>query len=167
MAPPERTPMLLFPCGHSFCRRCLETQRRKGGRNAACCPLCRVKAESIAENIPLRQLIERFVGERDALSRGEDGGDEAAAHNPEGLLDELTERISLRMRDELDRLAPRQQTDLADKIEDYLTSELCNTHTCQARGARASPLARRGTRHAAARCVCEPSSLSVCRYATR
>ena len=71
MAPPERTPMLLFPCGHSFCRRCLETQRRKGGRNAACCPLCRVKAESIAENIPLRQLIERFVGERDALSRGE------------------------------------------------------------------------------------------------
>ena len=104
-----------------------------------------------------------------ADARGEDGGDEAAAHNPEGLLDELTERISLRMRDELDRLAPRQQTDLADKIEDYLTSELCHTHTCQARGARAC-LAARAPRDAPRRramCVCEPSSLSVCRSATR
>ena len=89
-----------------------------------------------------------------ADARGEDGGDEAAAHNPEGLLDELTERISLRMRDELDRLAPRQQTDLADKIEDYLTSELCHTHTCQARGARAPRRSRAAGRATPPRDVC-------------
>ena len=84
-----------------------------------------------------------------AGARGEGGGDAAAAHDPEGLLDELTERISLRMRDELGRLAPRQQTDLADKIEDYLASELCHTHTCQAR-ARARARTRRLVARAAA-----------------
>lgn len=37
MAPPERPPMLLFPCGHSFCRRCLDKPRPSSNR----CPYCR------------------------------------------------------------------------------------------------------------------------------
>ena len=71
MVPPERTPMLLFPCGHTFCRACLERQSKtaRPGKKKTC-PLCRQPIQSTAENHSLRQLIERFVQQKEVLEKG-------------------------------------------------------------------------------------------------
>lgn len=37
MAPPHRPPVLLFPCGHSFCKMCME----RPGPSSTKCPYCR------------------------------------------------------------------------------------------------------------------------------
>jgi hypothetical protein len=52
--PPDHSPILLFPCGHTFCKICLKTFKQKSGRK---CPFCRVKIESQAINISLQNLI--------------------------------------------------------------------------------------------------------------
>ncbi len=73
MAPPNRLPMLLFPCGHTFCQLCLEQhiQRRAvsastmttsgGGRS---CPYCRETIESRAINQSLKELVDQFLAQK-------------------------------------------------------------------------------------------------------
>ena len=66
------SPMLLFPCGHSFCRRCIETEAPQGGGQ---------RGSGSAHDLPRqgrvdrrkkrRQLIERVAGEKDAPTRGD------------------------------------------------------------------------------------------------
>ncbi|KAF0852207.1 conserved mitochondrial RING domain-containing protein [Andalucia godoyi] len=70
MAPPERAPMLLFPCGHSFCAMCLRTHARTQV-HADKCPLCRTKIQSQASNISLQNLIENFLKRRARMISGE------------------------------------------------------------------------------------------------
>ena len=70
MIPPERTPMLLFPCGHTFCNPCINRQRSASTGKKFACPLCRQPINSLAENHSLRQLIERFVQQKEALEKG-------------------------------------------------------------------------------------------------
>ena len=47
MIPPERSPMLLFPCGHTFCEQCINRQKKIAKHQ---CPFCRAKIERIAIN---------------------------------------------------------------------------------------------------------------------
>jgi hypothetical protein len=76
-------PMLLFPCGHTFCAECLHQHLEKLKRQT--CPYCREKVASRAPNISLQQVIDGFVEKQQALDRGEvlselvDGQDLAAA----------------------------------------------------------------------------------------
>lgn len=68
MAPPSRTPTMLVPCGHTFCRECVDTHRSNSSAAASsACPLCRAPIASAAENRALRSLIDQFVGERVGL----------------------------------------------------------------------------------------------------
>ena len=70
MQPPHRSPQMLFPCGHTFCKACVAEHRSRAGAAAKACPVCQSAIESVAENRALRELIETFVGEKRALERG-------------------------------------------------------------------------------------------------
>ena len=65
----EHAPMLLFPCGHTFCQACLCMHLEKLGRST--CPYCREKVQSRAPNVSLRQVIDGFVERQQSLARGE------------------------------------------------------------------------------------------------
>lgn len=67
MAPPVHSPMLLFPCGHSFCAACMKSNAKHVREQK--CPFCRAKVQSMALNISLQNLIETFVSKRTALLR--------------------------------------------------------------------------------------------------
>jgi len=54
MLPPQHSPMLLFPCGHTFCKACITTHTQK---NKMTCPYCRTRIGSQAVNISLQNLI--------------------------------------------------------------------------------------------------------------
>lgn len=43
MAPPAKAPMLLFPCGHSFCAQCINAHLARGSNT---CPYCREQVRS-------------------------------------------------------------------------------------------------------------------------
>jgi hypothetical protein len=61
MLPPVRAPVLLFPCGHTFCKDCIEMHQKA---NNTACPTCRAVITSKAANISLQQLIERYASMR-------------------------------------------------------------------------------------------------------
>jgi RING-type zinc-finger len=93
MLAPVHAPMLLFPCGHTFCSACLEP--RGGGNYTARlsrCPHCREAIEKRAVNVALQQLIQSLAAQRDASGAGaaHGGGDggapaaEVAASTEEG-----------------------------------------------------------------------------------
>jgi hypothetical protein len=76
MTSPVHTPILLFPCGHTFCQQCMDTHingsktpgterianaaRSSSSCNGKSCPYCRVKIESRAVNQSLKELIDQF-----------------------------------------------------------------------------------------------------------
>jgi len=72
MMPPSKTPVLLFPCGHSFCKDCEQQHssrskkmsKRKNGGYIVNCPFCRKVVVSTAENQALKSLIEKFAGQK-------------------------------------------------------------------------------------------------------
>ncbi|KAK9829094.1 hypothetical protein WJX72_003861 [[Myrmecia] bisecta] len=68
MVPPKRAPVLLFPCGHSFCSVCISSHMQQHGKSH--CPCCRMKIECKASNISLQQLIQGFVTRRDKVRKG-------------------------------------------------------------------------------------------------
>lgn len=51
--PPTHQPYILFPCGHTFCKHCIE----KYAKVKQTCPFCRSKFNSMAPNISLQNLI--------------------------------------------------------------------------------------------------------------
>lgn len=59
MLPKEHSPMLLFPCGHTFCKQCLEENEKKSGRKV--CPWCRAKITSCAVNLSLQNIIVAYA----------------------------------------------------------------------------------------------------------
>lgn len=61
MQSPSNTPMLLFPCGHTFCQSCLS--------NKVDCPYCKQQIESLAVNQSLKLLIDHFVSKREMVSQ--------------------------------------------------------------------------------------------------
>ena len=70
MMPPVRTPILLFPCGHTFCKECMDhktTGSNSSSNNSSTknlsvstCPYCRTPIESRAINQSLKELIEHL-----------------------------------------------------------------------------------------------------------
>lgn len=66
-----RTPMMLFPCGHTFCSVCIETNQAKGGAGKNKCPYCRATIESKAPNLTLQNLVQSFVEKQSALDAGQ------------------------------------------------------------------------------------------------
>jgi hypothetical protein len=74
MTSPVHTPILLFPCGHTFCLQCMDSHmgisgskgqpnRVQGGASSSTgktCPYCRTKVESRAVNQSLKDLIDQF-----------------------------------------------------------------------------------------------------------
>jgi hypothetical protein len=57
MISPQRTPYVLSPCGHTFCRECVGKNQQVGRKPK--CPLCRKSIQYSVENILLKQIIER------------------------------------------------------------------------------------------------------------
>ena len=55
MIPPTRCPILLFPCGHTFCALCLDQCP-----DAVLCPYCRTEIVSRAVNQSLKQIMEQY-----------------------------------------------------------------------------------------------------------
>eukprot|EP00193_Tetraselmis_chui_P023010 CAMPEP_0177780324 /NCGR_PEP_ID=MMETSP0491_2-20121128/17131_1 /TAXON_ID=63592 /ORGANISM="Tetraselmis chuii, Strain PLY429" /LENGTH=216 /DNA_ID=CAMNT_0019300065 /DNA_START=94 /DNA_END=741 /DNA_ORIENTATION=- len=68
MVPPDHQPILLFPCGHSFCIRCIAAHTEKHRKNT--CPFCREKISSKAPNMALQQLIQNYSAKRDKIRSG-------------------------------------------------------------------------------------------------
>ncbi|KAM3130450.1 hypothetical protein pb186bvf_017452 [Paramecium bursaria] len=57
MVPPQYAPILLFPCGHTFCKECTI---KNGKINIQKCSLCRAKVTAHAINVSLQNLICSF-----------------------------------------------------------------------------------------------------------
>ncbi|XP_077978926.1 uncharacterized protein LOC144434348 [Glandiceps talaboti] len=58
MIPPDHTPTLLIPCGHTFCEACAEDRIK--------CPTCRTKVSSVACNTTLQAIIQDFFEKKPA-----------------------------------------------------------------------------------------------------
>lgn len=53
LCPPNHAPYILFPCGHTFCKACIE----KYAKQKKMCPFCRQEFKSMAPNISLQNMI--------------------------------------------------------------------------------------------------------------
>ena len=60
MLPKLHSPILLFPCGHTFCKECIEHNFKTNGKK---CPWCREKVASHAVNLSLQNIIVAFAKE--------------------------------------------------------------------------------------------------------
>ena len=81
MTSPVHTPILLFPCGHTFCQLCMDRhigtainsssnsnhKISSSGSNKTC-PYCRMKIESRAVNQSLKELIDQFSRQKALVS---------------------------------------------------------------------------------------------------
>ena len=52
--PPRHQPYILFPCGHTFCKICIDSC----AKNNKTCPFCRAKFATIAPNLSLQSLVQ-------------------------------------------------------------------------------------------------------------
>ena len=71
MAPPERTPMMLFPCGHTFCAMCISAHMKAHRKDT--CPCCRESIQGQAVNRALVAIVERLLSERPEVAQGVPG----------------------------------------------------------------------------------------------
>lgn len=67
MVPPNNKPMLLVPCGHTFCETCVRTQTKVKKK----CPYCRKPFASIAPNLNLQQVISTLLDRKQKFDSGE------------------------------------------------------------------------------------------------
>lgn len=99
MIPPKNRPIILFPCGHTFCSSCLATQESSQG--VLKCGLCKKVSTHKAANIALQNLICTFTNNKQLLSaeaedasQQEDSESEQTSYYREKLQG-LTTRIGL------------------------------------------------------------------------
>ena len=94
MLPKERSPTLLFPCGHTFCKICLDSNAKKSGKKV--CPWCRTRIESQAVNISLQNVIVAYA-KNNGLYRETDAAPvPPAAPKPETSYSQQLELVTLR-----------------------------------------------------------------------
>ncbi|KAL3142968.1 hypothetical protein ABBQ38_003251 [Trebouxia sp. C0009 RCD-2024] len=62
MVAPQNAPILLFPCGHSFCSVCIASHTQRHRKRL--CPCCRELIQSQAPNVSLQQLIASVAAQR-------------------------------------------------------------------------------------------------------
>jgi len=77
MLSPVHTPVLLFPCGHTFCKACIESHEKSQSKNELNktnvktlnfqCPYCRTYVVSTATNQSLKDLIDTFAKQRQKI----------------------------------------------------------------------------------------------------
>lgn len=67
MVPPKNSPILLFPCGHTFCKMCVYTNHSK--QTIQKCPCCRAQVKSSALNISLQNLICVFTNNKHLIDK--------------------------------------------------------------------------------------------------
>lgn len=60
MLPKAHSPILLFPCGHTFCKECIDHNIKNGKKT---CPWCREKIVSQAINLSLQNIIVAYAKE--------------------------------------------------------------------------------------------------------
>lgn len=68
MASPNKSPILLFPCGHTFCKECVEHHLDSTTTKKSLCPYCRSPVTSRAMNLSLKELIDTFVAQKRNIS---------------------------------------------------------------------------------------------------
>jgi hypothetical protein len=99
MLPPDRNPIILFPCGHNLCKECLfeyppNGQIRKGLKlKLNKCTLCRQIIESYALNQSLMALICTYSNNKDLLEREKQRLEEEEEKN---VVDEDIEQLRIR-----------------------------------------------------------------------
>mmetsp|Transcript_12740 Transcript_12740/g.14631 ORF Transcript_12740/g.14631 Transcript_12740/m.14631 type:complete len:210 (+) Transcript_12740:97-726(+) len=69
MLPPSRSPILLFPCGHTFCRACI-LHHTKTNNNK--CPVCRKNIQSQALNLSLQNMICVYTNNKHLIDKYKD-----------------------------------------------------------------------------------------------
>jgi hypothetical protein len=73
MVSPQRTPMFLYPCGHTFCKDCMGKHTNQGQRHQSaggakpCCPYCRTVIQSMVANQAIKELIDGYVEQKAQL----------------------------------------------------------------------------------------------------
>ena len=72
MLPPNRSPMICFPCGHSLCSVCLACLSFQK------CPLCRASIQSSAVNVPLQNLLSFAAAQRKMMGPDARGSSSSA-----------------------------------------------------------------------------------------
>ena len=128
MVPPRHAPLILFPCGHTFCAKCLDTHMQT--HNKQNCPICRKKIESKAPNYSLQQLILNFASkkklivsqdrpatpiQRTLASSSEDDPSSQTSSQTEESLRRHSDRIQVRLR--------VLQNELVDTIQEHRAFE--------------------------------------------
>ncbi|CAD8069187.1 unnamed protein product [Paramecium primaurelia] len=66
MVPPQYSPILLFPCGHSFCKSCVLDGTKLRIQK---CSLCRSKISAHAINLSLQNLICTFAEQKQQIPK--------------------------------------------------------------------------------------------------
>lgn len=117
MISPNNTPILLFPCGHTFCKQCL-------GKRSATCPFCRSEIQSSAVNQSLKELIDQFAKQRAMV------GSESGLYSFEDIFSPSTPSQSIARRsangtDSNDRQASHYSAQLRNCVvrKDILTND--------------------------------------------
>lgn len=62
MLPKDHSPIILFPCGHTLCKLCIDHHFKTARQKL--CPLCRCKVDSHAVNISLQNLVVVFARQK-------------------------------------------------------------------------------------------------------
>lgn len=65
MESPHHTPLLLIPCGHTFCKACWQQQHNEGRLS---CSYCREHVRDTVVNQNLQTLIDHFLSQRNQVS---------------------------------------------------------------------------------------------------
>lgn len=78
MVPPKHSPILLFPCGHTFCKMCVYSNSNNCNslKTIQKCPFCRAQVKSSALNISLQNLICVFTNNKHLIDKYENEGEE-------------------------------------------------------------------------------------------
>ena len=62
MISPNRTPMFLYPCGHTFCKTCMNTHTKQS--QDPTCPYCRKPIQNMIINQAIKEIIDNYMEQK-------------------------------------------------------------------------------------------------------